>query len=1424
MRAVNVRFLLVSVGLVAVVGVGANLLHGIQLRRSAGILLEQGTQKINDGQPRSALGYLSRYISLAPHNADAQIQLADTLADMGQAGPAIAWYEKALLRDAGKHVARRRLVELSIAVRRFSAAKDHLLDFLLPYTPDDPRIYYLLGVAHEGLGEYPPAIQRFQEAIERDPTLVDAYSRLADILREQQKDSEQADDIIARLISQNPDTAKARIARADYRAKYRLPGVLDDVRDAVGLAPEDVEILIRAARTALDLAVETKEQEPLLSEAEGYLQKGLSLQPRFNGWYLGLAQADRCRGDLTQATAHIEAGLSAIPNDGDLQWNLADMMIQLDNTKAALGIVERLGDQGYPKVPLEYLVALADARRMRFVDAAERWRGVRGQMDSWPELARQTEYWLGVCYERLGEYGLQLTAFRNAVKIDPEWVPARQWLANALARTGRIDEAITEYEELAKLTGVPSSVYRELARLLVLRQLQRRNERREWQRVVRFLDQAGKVDSEADEYTILRAEVQAAQRQRKAARRTLEKGVEDYPDSIAMRLALAALEQSADRWDTADRLIAEARKKFGDRVDVRVARLRYLIQRHGVEAYDEVRALEREPLTGETEQKQRWRTSLAAAYYTLGKSADAGRLWQQAVEAEPDNILLRMFLFDLALADSDDARMQQLLAEIRRIERSDERPLWRYGEATRLVMQARKGDASSMTQAERLLEEVRAARPVWSRIPLLQAEIDEIRGDYDKVVEQYLAAIEMGERSPTIIRRVVELLYRQRRYVEADSVLRRFEATQLPITGELGRLAADVSFRVQDFSRAMQIAVQVIGNSESYEDLVWMGQLHSVMNQAGPAEEKFRAAIRKRPKSPEAWISLVQHFVRTDSPAKARLAITALTKSIDRAAAAFVEAVCLDALGDMPAARSKFNEAARSPNADAVVLRATANFYLSRGLPASGEPLLRRLLKYAGASKPDLTWTRRNLAVVWATTGNKAAKREALALIDENLREDPSAAEDRRAKAICLQALGGYKNSETALALMQELINTKQSAPSDYLLAYQLCSDLGRKADARRHLEQHTFENSSDPQNLVRYIRFVLSNNELHEARLWIERLQKLCAEGIREAPNTTSAERQRQRFHRYYVAAIGLEANLLLKQSDPRSAVATVQKHVRSGDNTADAALSAAEAAEILEGLARQTGSTEESSAEGLYSAAESLWNTSATTSPHNAALLVAFLARQDRLSEAVIAWKTYFHTSAADDFAIIGAALAAHPQIEAQSLIEITNRVKSLRIEHPSKAVLASLSQLLTFNGQHNEAIAIHREMLTRDPNDVVAMNNLACYLALSGRDKAEALSLIDKAIKMEGPVASLLDSRGMILLEMDRAQEALRDLEKAAEMAPSSVTYLHLAAARMQLKLEKGSAEAMAQAHKLGLDVHLLHPLERIRYSELLKHAAL
>jgi tetratricopeptide (TPR) repeat protein len=1421
MRAPNIRFIVVSAGLVAITGIGGAFLHQIQVRDSAGILLEQGKQKIKEGRPNDALGYLSRYTRLAPHNAEAQILLADTLADMGQAGPAMKWYEQALLRDASSHEARRRLVELAISSRRFPTAKAHIVDYLISYTPDDPQVYYLLGLCHEGLGEHDQAIQRLRETVDRDPTHVKAYALQATLLRDHRKSSEEADAVMGALLAANPQKAEAFVARADYRAKYRLTGVAEDIRAAVRLAPEDPETLFRASQTVQQLAKEIDDREELLVEAETYLKKGLELTPRFGGWYLGLAQSDRARGELDQAIAHIEEGLSAVPNDGDLQWNLADLMIQRDRFEEGLAIVERLGDQGFPKVPLEYLIALADARQMKFVDASERFHRIRSEMSEWPELARQTEYWLGVCYERLGEYGLQLTAFRNAVKIDPHWIPARQWLANALARTGRIEEAITEYEELAKLTGVPSAVYRELAKLQVLRERQSPPERRNWRRVERFLEAADKVDPNADEYIILHAEIQAAQQQLGAARITLEKGLLKRPDSIPIRLALAAVEQHAEQWDVAQRLVDEIRAKSDDTAETRLAELRLVVHRDGVEAYDELQEFEKKELDRPFAEKQQWITSLAAAYYVLGKYNDAGRLWQLAVSREPDNILLRMFLFDLALADGNDSQMQSLLADIRRIERSDERPLWKYGEATRLVAQARKGETSALTRAEGLLEEVRAARQTWSRIPLLQAEIDEIRGQHEKVVEHYLAAIDLGERSPTIIRRVVELLYRQRRYTDADNVLRRFEATQLPITGDLGRLAADVSFRVQDFSRAMQIAAQSIGDSDKYEDLVWMGQLHSVLGEIKLAEDKFKLAIKKEPELPNGWIALVQHFVRTKNLEKARPAIAALTKNVAKDSAAFVEAICLDALSDTAAAANKFDEASQRSDVDAAIIRVSANFFLSHGSVTRGEPLLRRLLAHPEASKEDTQWARRNLGMIWAPSRSDTAKKEAIKLVDENLSQNPSSADDRRAKAICLEAFGGSANFDNALKLIQELINARQSKSGDYLMAFRLCVKLKREADARQYLEQHTFENNSDPQSVARYIRYVLDNDDFREARLWIKRLKELSSAGKKQF---AANEKDRVRYHRYLLLAEGFDAEALLSEAGHKAVITQLTDRVSSTIGETTASVSTVEGALILEQLSRRVAATDETSSGELLAAAESLMRSAANKSTSEAIAFVGFLQRHDRVSEAIDVWGARLHPDQADEFAMCAARLATHRAMTPEHLTTLSERLRPLAAAHRTKVVLAALAQIFSFQQRHKEAIAILREILKQNPQDVGTLNNLACYLALSRTDTAEALKLINAAIEIEGPAPALLDSRGMILLEMDRPKEALQDIERAMQATSNAPMYLHLATALQRLNRNEESEKAMSRAYKAGLTIEMLHPLERSRYGDFLKQAAL
>ena len=77
-------------------------------------------------------------------------------------------------------------------------------------------------------------------------------------------------------------------------------------------------------------------------------------------------------------------------------------------------------------------------------------------------------------------------------------------------------------------------------------------------------------------------------------------------------------------------------------------------------------------------------------------------------------------------------------------------------------------------------------RPGCAGPPAL-AEIAELRSDREQAILQYLRAIELGERSPSIIRRAVELLYATRRFDQAAKVLRKLDLDHPP-TAEVRRL------------------------------------------------------------------------------------------------------------------------------------------------------------------------------------------------------------------------------------------------------------------------------------------------------------------------------------------------------------------------------------------------------------------------------------------------------------------------------------------------------------------------------------------------------------------------------------------------------------------------------------------------------------
>src|SRR5439155_8676238 len=138
------------------------------------------------------------------------------------------------------------------------------------------------------------------------------------------------------------------------------------------------------------------------------------------------------------------------------------------------------------------------------------------------------------------------------------------------------------------------------------------------------------------------------------------------------------------------------------------------------------------------EDRMRLLPALAETFAVLGEGAYAEALWRQLAERKPADLEVRFRLLERALQGAREDEVIRLLVDIRRIE-GDVGPVSAYGEAARLVVQARKGTAKQLEEAHALLARAAELRPSWSRVPLLEGEVYELENRKEKALEKYQA-------------------------------------------------------------------------------------------------------------------------------------------------------------------------------------------------------------------------------------------------------------------------------------------------------------------------------------------------------------------------------------------------------------------------------------------------------------------------------------------------------------------------------------------------------------------------------------------------------------------------------------------------------------------------------------------------------------
>jgi tetratricopeptide (TPR) repeat protein len=777
----------------------------------------------------------------------------------------------------------------------------------------------------------------------------------------------------------------------------------------------------------------------------------------------------------------------------------------------------------------------------------------------------------------------------------------------------------------------------------------------------------------------------------------------------------------------------------------------------------------------------------------------------------PTDLGVRLRLFDVALQEDDDARMKGSLGAIRRLE-GEGGPLGRYDEARRLISRATRGDKSGLAQARAELAEVSKRRPVWPRVPLCLGQIDELEGNADRALESYLRAVELGERQPDVVRRVVQMLYDRQRYPEAEVVIQRLpEGT--PLSGDLRRLAAQVSLQGGDAKRALDLAGKAVAaDSTDHRDYVWLGQmLWAASRQTdldpgrrreaeGRAEKALRKAVELGADKPDAWVALVEYLVRVGQADKAEAVVREAEGKLPADQAPLALAQCYAALNHAERAKELFDAAVRAKPEDLTVLRTAADFSLRTNDIDAATKRLRKVIELGVKDPEAAAWAEPVLAVVLASQGDYQDSREALALLGLlNRKADalPPPAEDvdrERSRAVVLALQPGRQARREAVALLERLNARRPLSPEDQFLLIQLYEQVGEPAQAREGIPLLLqVGDGARPRYLAYAVGVSIDHRRFDEAEDWLKELEKAQPQGLR---------------------GVFLRARLLKARGKGPEGVSLLKRQADGKDT---------KTVRTVASLVEELG---DGSAEELYRryAAEA-------REPEAALVLAGYLGRCGRTADALDvcdrAWETCPAAAVAE--ASLTALHAGRPD-EAQ-LARVGRRLQAALEKQPGQPALTlCLASLEELRGRYDSAVALYRKVLQSDGRNVVAKNNLAVaennlawILALRDGKGEEALAHAGRAVEILGPRPEVLDTRAVADLAAGRIDAALDDLQAALDCVEvdgkvrASLEF-HLARAYARAGNREEAKNAWQEGAAHGLTADLLHPLERAEYAKL------
>ncbi len=1322
-------------------------------------------------------------------------------------------YNLALSDDANRPEERRKLARLYLLLGETEPARKEIeLVRGSPEFRDDPELYDMLAACDDGPGQKSKetVAGHLRAAVKTGKAPPETYLRLAFLLKRDiatPQAQEEADTLITKMVTDKPNDLIARLARARYYSEFgKRAQAREDIKVAYENIPggrENVDVILaHADAVAADNLV----------DARAILEAGVKANPDNALLGMGLAEVDNRGGNKAKAREQLTAVFGKLPAGDPLALVVGDRLLDLGDIDTAVKAAETL--DGNPEVkPLAgYLrgrVKLAQGdwpaaipllrQAVLAIDAS---RVVKRK----PPMLHKAYMAMGAAYGLANDTEMQSDSYHRAAKADETSVAARVAWADALARLNRTSDAVKVYTDV-----VPNSPAARVAvaTLKLQEELATAGAAGGPRRLNGFWAHVG-PGPYPPELAATLATAYAAEGRTDDAAKVLEKAVAEKPTAQAYSM-LATLRMGKGK-DAALAVLDAADKKLGVSADTQLARAAVLAR----EPKPDTAAIAALAATDKLSAADRGRLKLAIGELLLSLgAADRGvPLLQQVAADQPFDLNVRVVLFDWALVKKDATLRDNMLADIRTLDADrtavDAEPT-KGGIALVAEVMHELADNPKPTRNanERMSAKLVAAekkRRGWSRIPRMQGILAASAGNPEEAARFYERAVALGDRSDAIVREVVRLYFRKERYADAQRVLQQVRQKG-PLSAELEQqYQVLLSVAGGDPKRALDRALsQEMKDSTSYQDHVLRAQVLARFGKEDDAKKALDAALKLAPAVPEVYVAKLRVLLTLGyTPDKLRPEIEAAAKVLRGGNPANPAAVALalgqmwEAVGDTPAAVTEYTAAMTAAPAD----RDAPALLLAVYRRTNNVPAAESLLNKAAAS-PDADmrrWAKRQQANT-LLAGPDALKSvpKAVKLLDENI-ADGERVEDHRARAFALCA-----DPLQRKAGLDELKKTREREPLSADDAFKLAGVLiegAQFAEAERELTAATAGGLlADPAHLVLLAQVQTVRNDTIAAGRTVARLKAV-------APKRADV--------------ILAEARLLAK-SDPAKAadlvlaIPTTESDARKPLQQARwleavGCVSAADKAmdEFFRGSAplvdRVTEAADFDTRTGRGDKALSVVQGAVNDKgvpPEVAGRLMVAAVRQRPKATAPDADKTAW----------------------AKRVEEVGKYVNERAAASPSGEWALWQAELADAAGDRLSAIRLYdtaRDRFATNPfGRAVAQNNWVTLRVFDSREgSADMLRQINEVIGDVGPQPFALDTRGVVRLFMNKAADAVVDLEAAAAAAASGTNLFHLAQCYRKLGREGEAKDALDRAKLLGLTRESLHPLEARDYDAMVR----